>query len=369
MMKPGERLQSLDALRGFDMFFIMGLAALITNICNLFPGGGDCWLATQMTHVAWEGFRHHDTIFPLFLFLAGVSFPFSYAKQLAAGATRCRIYRKILTRGLVLVMLGFVYSGLLKFDFGHLRFFTVLTRISLAWMFAALIFINTKPAARAIICAVILVGYSLLLTIPAPDYAGTDTLSLEGNIVSYVDRTLFGPNHLYRELYDPEGLLGTLPAIVTALLGMFAGELVKLPEEKVSVKRKALYLVYGGAALLVLGFFSNIFQPSIKALWNTTFVLFAGAYSALMFALFYYIIDVKGWRKWTLPFVVVGMNSITIYFAQRLISFSTTNKFLLSGVVGLVSEPWGKVIYSLGYVTLCWLFLYFLYKKKVFLKV
>jgi len=266
-------------------------------------------------------------------------------------------------------MLGFVYSGLLKFDFGHLRFFTVLTRISLAWMFAALIFINTKPAVRAVICAVILVGYSLLLTIPAPDYAGTDTLSLEGNIVSYVDRTLFGPNHLYRELYDPEGLLGTLPAIVTALLGMFAGELVKLPEEKVSVKRKALYLVYGGAALLVLGFFSNIFQPSIKALWNTTFVLFAGAYSALMFALFYYIIDVKGWRKWTLPFVVVGMNSITIYFAQRLISFSTTNKFLLSGVVGLVSEPWGKVIYSLGYVTLCWLFLYFLYKKKVFLKV
>lgn len=368
-MKPGERLQSLDALRGFDMFFIMGLAALIVKICALFPNGADCWLATQMGHAAWDGFRHHDTIFPLFLFLAGVSFPFSYAKQQANGASRGKIYFKIIKRGVVLVLLGLIYSGLLKFDFEHLRVFSVLARIGVAWMFAALIFINTKPLTRAIICVAILIGYCFLLKIPAPDVPDADPLSRAGNIVGYVDRTLFGEKHLYYGEFDPEGLLSAIPAIVTALLGMFAGELVRVPDEKISGGRKSLYMLGAAVVMLCAGLIFNKFQPCNKALWNSAFVMYAGTYSVIMFALFYYIIDVKGWRKWTLPFTVVGMNSITIYLAQRIISFASINIFFFQGVVSLVPEQWGKVIYAFTYLLISWLFLYFLYKKKVFLKV
>lgn len=370
-MKPGERLQSLDALRGFDMFFIMGLAGLITAICALFPEGSDCWLATQMSHVKWEGFRHHDTIFPLFLFLAGVSFPFSYAKQIANGAQRRQVYFKIIRRGIALVALGFVYSGLFKLDFAHLRVFSVLGRIGLAWMIAALLFINTKAPVRAVICAVILIGYTFLLTIPAPDVPGADSLSRTGNIVGYVDRTLFGNEHLYysKDGFDPEGLLSALPAVVTALLGMFAGELVRTPEEKVSGGRKSLLMFAAAALMLGIGFIFNAFQPCNKALWNPAFVMFAGCYSTAMFALFYWIIDVRGWRNWILPFTVVGMNSITIYMAQRIINFGFTTKFFLSGIIGLVPEKWGNLIYSAGYLALSFLLLLFLYRKKIFLKV
>lgn len=368
-MKPGERLQSLDALRGFDMFFIMGFASLVVAVCALFPGGKDCWLAVQMGHAAWDGFQHHDTIFPLFLFLAGVSFPFSLAKQRANGATTTKIVLKIVRRGFTLILLGFIYSGLLKFDFEHLRFFSVLARIGLAWMLSALIYINTRPTVRALICAVILTGYCFLLTIPAPDVAGADPLSRDGNIIGYVDRTLFGENHLYYGNFDPEGLLSALPAIVTALFGMFTGELVRIPNNKISGNRKTLYMLCAAIAMLGIGFIFNIFQPCNKALWNSAFVMFAGCYSVAMFAIFYWIIDVRGHRKWTLPLTVVGMNSITIYLAQRIINFSFTNKFFLSGIAGLMPEPWAKVLYSTGYVLLCWLFLYFLYKKKIFLKV
>ena len=353
------------------MFFIMGLAGLITAICALFPNGSDCWLATQMGHVAWDGFRHHDTIFPLFLFLAGVSFPFSYAKQVSSGKTRAQIYCKIFRRGVVLFLLGLVYNGFFKLDLEHLRIFSVLGRIGLAWMFAALIFINTKPSVRAVICAVILIGYCFLLMIPAPDVADADPLSRTGNVVGYVDRTLFGTNHLYdkKHGFDPEGLLSVLPAVVTALLGMFSGELVSLPEEKASGNKKALILAAGAAVMLGAGFIFNAFQPCNKALWNSAFVMFAGCYSAALLALFYWMIDVKGWRKWTLPFTVVGMNSITIYLAQRMINFGFTTKFFLSGVIDRVPDQWGNLIYAAGYLALSWLFLYFLYKKKVFLKV
>ena len=130
-METGKRLLSLDALRGFDMIFIMGFASVITAACGLFPGGDSSFLASQMHHVPWNGFHHHDTIFPLFLFIAGVSFPFSHAKQVAGGASKGRIYRKIFTRGILLFLLGLVYNGFFRLDFAGLRIFSVLARIGL----------------------------------------------------------------------------------------------------------------------------------------------------------------------------------------------------------------------------------------------
>ena len=369
-MEPNKRLLSLDTLRGFDMMFIMGVAAIIAAICRLFPDGGNSWLCLQMSHVPWEGLRHHDTIFPLFLFIAGISFPFSYAKQISKGVSRGQVYAKIFKRGFVLVLLGFIYSGLFDLKFSTLRFYSVLGRIGLAWMFAALLFINFKPRTRVVIATILLVGYWLLLKfVPAPDAPGADPFSMEGNLVGYVDRMLW-PDHLYKKgVYDPEGLLSLLPAIVTAMLGMFTGEFVRIDESKVSDGRKALYMALAAVVMLGLGLLWSLDFPINKALWSSSFVLVVGAYSLGMFALFYYLIDVRGWKKWTKFFEVIGLNSITIYMAQRIIPFGTVNKFFLGGLAGLCPEPWGKLILALGYFALGWLFLWFLYKKKVFLKV
>jgi predicted acyltransferase len=369
-MEPNKRLLSLDTLRGFDMMFIMGFAGIVTAICSLFPGGDSCWLAQQMHHVPWDGLRHHDTIFPLFLFIAGVSFPFSYAKQLANGATQGQVHLKIFRRGLILVLLGLIYNGLFNLQWSTLRFYSVLARIGLAWMFAALLFVHFKPKTRAVIAVLLLVGYWLLLKfIPAPDAPGADPFSLEGNLVGYIDRSIW-PKHIYREgVYDPEGLLSLMPAIVTAMLGMFTGEFVRVDESKVSGPKKTLWMVLAALVMLGLGLLWSLVFPINKALWSSTFVLVVGAYSLGMFALFYYLIDVRGWKKWTKFFEVIGLNSITIYMAQRIIPVGSINKFFFGGLSNLCPEPVGKLILAIGYFMICWLFLWFLYKKKVFLKV
>ena len=365
----GGRLMSLDALRGFDMMFIMGLAGLIAAICALFPGGEDCALALQMKHVAWHGFRHHDTIFALFLFISGMTFPFSYAKKKSNGLSNGKIVLDIFRRMCVLVLLGLVYQGLLQFNFSTQRIPSVLGRIGVAWGIAAIIYCFTGPKVQWGIAASILIGYFLLLRLTvAPDApAGADCFSVEGNIAWYVDRVLM-PDHIYKKgLGDPEGIIGTIPAIVTALLGMFTGRYVK--ESPESGEKKTVKLLVAAVVLFAVGLVWSIWFPINKSMWTSTFVLVAASYSVAMFAIFYYCIDVRGWKKFTTFFRVVGMNSITIYLAQAIISFSAISKFFLGGLASISPEPLGAVILKAGYFAACWLFLYFLYKHKVFLKV
>lgn len=363
-----QRLLSLDALRGFDMLFIMGFAGLIINLASLAPDSPIAqWLTTQMRHASWDGFAHHDTIFPLFLFIAGVSFPFSLSKQQDCGATRGAIVAKIIRRAIILVALGIAYNGFFKMEFATLRFPSVLGRIGIAWACAALMTIYLKPKVRGIICTVILVGYSLLLTIPAPDTTGVDVWSKAGNISGFIDRMVM-PNHiLWRGVMDPEGLLSTLPAIVTAMLGVFTGEY--LLKGKHSGHRKAATMAVCAAILLVLGLVWNTLQPINKTLWTSAFVLTAGAYSLGMLALFYYVIDVLGCRRWTYFFKVIGVNSITIYLIQRCVNFGDISKFFFGGLASHLPEAWGAVILSVGYIALCWLLLWFLDRHKVYLKV
>ena len=365
-----KRLLSLDALRGFDMLFIMGFAGLVVALCKLCPGDFSNWIAGQMGHAKWDGFFHHDTIFPLFLFIAGISFPFSLMKQRSLGHSEGRIYAKVIRRGLTLVVLGFVYSGLFRLNFDTLRLPSVLGRIGLAWMFAALLFINFKVRTRIVIAAVVLIGYGLLLQfVAAPDAGGAGPLTLEGNIVGYVDRIVMPSHLLGGSGFDPEGLLSTLPAIVTAMLGMFTGEFVRRSEEQTPGNRKALYMAAGAVVLLVLALCVNAVQPINKKLWTPAFVFAAGAYSLGMFALFYYIIDVRQWRRWTFFFKVIGVNSITIYMAQRIFNISYTSEFFLGGLAAKCSPEVSAVILSAGYVAVCWLLLWFLDRQKIYLKV
>jgi predicted acyltransferase len=363
-----ERLLSLDALRGFDMLFIMGLSGWIVSLCGLFPSSGlMAWLSSQMEHVEWNGLTHHDTIFPLFLFIAGISFPFSIAKQRENGKTERQILVKVIKRGVILVFLGMVYNGLFQLNFADLRCASVLGRIGLAWMFSALLFMKLRPKTLGIVAAVLLVGYWLLLWLVP---GGADTYSFGHNFAGTVDRVLlpgrliYGNNH-----FDPEGLLSTLPAVVTAMLGMFTGQFIRLSDDKVSGNKKVLYMLAAAVVLLIVGWAWSYVFPVNKKLWSSSFVCVVAAYSLFLFAAFYYIIDVKGYRKWTLFFRVVGMNSITIYLAQSIINFSQASKFFFGGLAGKFPEVWANLINATGYIIVCWLFLWFLYRKNVFLKV
>ena len=363
----GGRLMSLDALRGFDMLFIMGGAGMLAALAEWFPCGVTEAIANQMKHVEWHGLAHHDTIFPLFLFIAGIAFPFSLAKQRERGKSSWDIHMKVIRRGLLLVLLGMIYNGLLQFNFAELRCASVLARIGLAWMFGALIFMHSRWQTRVGITALLLVGYWLVAAfIPAPDADGADIFSAQGSIVGYIDRILLPGRLIYGNI-DPEGLLSTFPAIGTALLGMFTGEWIR--NDRVSPGRKVLGMVVAGIVLLVLGLLWNEVFPINKKMWTSSFVLVVGAYSVLIFALFYYLIDVCGWRRWTLFFTVIGMNSITVYLGQSFISFWGTSDKIFGGLIRLLPENSHTFFVNLAYIIVVWLVLYFLYRKRVFLKV
>ena len=365
-----RRLLSLDALRGFDMVFIMGGAALLAALAQWLPCPFTEELARQMDHVEWHGLQHPDTIFPLFLFIAGISFPFSLAKQQQDGRSSAATHWKVVRRGLTLVALGIIYNGLLShWNLADARYASVLGRIGLAWMFAALIFLHTDWRRRALSAAVLLVGYWLLLRfVPAPDGGGADVYSAQGSLTGYIDRLLL-PGTIYYGNLDPEGILGTVPAIATALLGMLTGEWVRLERPGLTPSKKAAGMAVAAVALLAAGLLWSLDFPINKKLWTSSFVLVEAAYSLLLFALFYYVIDVRGHRRWTFFFTVIGLNSITIYLAQKFIDFHFTADKLFGGLIRLLPETSQPFFAAAAYIAVCWTFLYILYRQRIFLKV
>lgn len=365
----GPRLRSLDALRGFDMFWIAGGGALFVALANLTGWPVLVWWKTQLTHVEWHGFRFEDMIFPLFLFIAGISFPFSMAKRGGDPEGRRALYRHIVQRGVALVLLGLIAGNGIRFNFSELRYGSVLGHIGLAWMFAALIYMNARVRTCLLWLAGILVGYWLLLRFSlAPDLGATDPYSMEGSIVGYVDRLLL-PGRLYKKIHDPEGLLSTVPAVATALLGMLTGHFVMRQPQGAKPERTVLKMAVAALGLLAAGWLWNFVFPINKNLWTSSFVCFVGGLSLLLFLLFYMVIDVWKFEKWSLFFVVIGMNSITIYLAPKVIDFGKAAQFFFGSLIGLFPKEWSGVLNAAAYLAVAWAFLYFLYRKKIFLKV
>ena len=308
-------------------------------------------------------------IFPLFLFIAGISFPYSLAKRREKGEADNLIYRHIIFRGLILVLLGIVYNNGIRFDFANMRYGSVLGRIGLAWMLAAFIYMNAGRKFRITWFSMILIGYWLLLLLfPAHDLGANDPFSQEGNLASYIDRLLM-PGKLYRGNHDPEGIFSTIPAIATALLGMFTGEFMKSEYLSGKPLKKVIWLIAAGAGFIIIGRIWNIFFPINKNIWSSSFVCYVGGLSILLFAVFYLVIDVWQYRKWSLFFVVIGLNPITIYLTNRIINFGNANRFLFKGLTDLLPETWAPFMNGLGITAIGWVFLYILYKKKIFLKI
>ena len=238
--EKGARLLSLDALRGFDMLFIMGLATFIAHLCAA-VGAWNSWLAQQMRHVQWHGFAQHDTIFPLFLFIAGASWPYSLARRRSRGDSDMRTALSCLRRGIVLFVLGLVYGGLLQ---GNLRVCSVLGRIGFAWMAAAWIWLAFGRRGRVASVVLLLAGYwALLAFVPAPDAAqipfppgceqfGRGPFSPVGNISGWLDRTILpGVIGGFKGVMDNQSVLGVVPATATALFGMMTGEYVRISSD------------------------------------------------------------------------------------------------------------------------------------------
>lgn len=364
-----NRLYSLDALRGFDMFWIMGGEGIFVGLATLTGWPVFKLWAEQLEHVPWHGFHFYDMIFPLFLFIAGISFPFSYAKRVANNETRSSIYRHVITRGLVLVLLGILYNNGVRFDFDKLRYGSVLGRIGLAWMFAALIFMNTNLRWRIVWFWSLLIGYWVLLMLfPAHDLGSTDIYSQEGNLTSFIDRMIM-PGRLYLGNHDPEGIFSTIPAIGTALLGMFTGEFMLSRYLADKPLKKTLYLFLAAVALMIIGRLWNLTFPINKNIWTSSFVCYVGGLSLLLFTIFHLIIDVWQYRKWAFFFVVIGLNPITIYLTERIVNFRSATKFLFGGLEEMMPEAWKPLIEGIGITAVAWIFLYILYKKKIFLKV
>jgi len=371
--KRSGRVIAIDTLRGFDFLFIMGLHIVVLGLMEAFPCGLTQWLHVQMEHVDWDGLRIMDCVYPTFLFTAGLSFPFSYASQLARGSSQKAIHLKMLRRLFALIALGWVFNGFLHLDFSHFRWASVLGRIGVSWFFAGLVFIHFGWRTRLAVAAGFLIGYWLLIGyVPAPDMPpGTDPLSLEGNFAGYVDRLIM-PGMMWEknaagvELMEPSGTIENIPSIVTALLGMFAGEFVRVGRQ--TPARKALLLAAGTAALLGLGLLLALDCPINKKIWSSSFVLVAGAISLGCFTLFYWLTDVLGWTRWSFFFQVIGANAITIYMVRAIVSFGSIGNYFLCGVIAH-SGAWAHIVEGLGGIAAAWLFLWYLYRNKTFLRV
>ena len=266
--------------------------------------------------------------------------------------------------------MGLIYNGILDLDFEKQRYSSVLARIGIGWFFAAIIVLNTSIRGQIIWFIGILLGYyAIMMLVPVPGF-GAGNMTPEGNLAAFIDQKLL-PGRLCCYTYgDNEGLISHIPAICTALLGTFAGHLLISANNKLNGLKKALIMLAAGIVALALGKLWGLSFPIIKNLWTSSFVLYAGGWSLILLSAFYLVIDVWKFKKWTFPFVVIGMNSITIYMLNSgIMNFEQMGRYFFGGLAGFFSEPAGQVILVSGSLLCMWIVLYILYRNKIFLKV
>jgi predicted acyltransferase len=369
------RLTSIDALRGFDMFWITGgEAAVAAWLRAVNPSWKDQALE-QLEHVEWEGFRFYDLIFPLFLFLVGVVLPISLGKIRDSGGSIGSAHLRILRRTALLVLLGLIANGLLNLVW-PMRVAGVLQRIGICYGLTAFLTLHLSARGRAVAFAVILLGYQgLLAGIPSPETGIRGDYSKEGNLCGWMDRKCL-PGKIMPAYYgfgDNEGLLSTLPAVATVLLGTFAGDLLRRRLNPFAAG--GLLMLAGGVCLGVAWAWSHPNLPEpwrmpvIKILWTGPYVLMAGGFSLLLLGTFHALIDgVGAFRRLAFPLVVIGSNAILIYMLPRFIDFKTMSVKLFGGLARVAGEPWTPALTASGAVLLGWLLLLYLHRQKIFLR-
>jgi predicted acyltransferase len=367
-----QRLLSIDALRGFDMVWILGAEGVFAALFTLTGITFFNVAAQQMLHTPWHGFTAYDLIFPLFIFLSGVSLGIA-GKPINAYpiGDRQKKIKHAFKRLFLLITLGVLYnhgwgSGV-PVDIDSVRFASVLGRIGIAWFVAALLVWFVSLRMQWLIAGTLLLGYWLLLSFVEIDGYGAGNYSSTGALNVWFDQVLL-PGATYKDLpLDPEGLLSNLSSIVNALLGVFVGRY--MIQHQKNANKLLRDLIGFGALLLILGYIWGVVFPINKTLWTSSFVLVTCGYSTLLLSLFYFVIDVMKIQRWAIFFAVIGTNSIIVYLGTSLLNWQYTVQSLFGGVVASASLSWQPLLQVALLVFLQWLLLLWLYRRKIFIKV
>jgi predicted acyltransferase len=351
-----QRIVSLDALRGFDMFWILGMEGVVQELGKINHSRWAATLVAQMTHSKWEGFAFEDLIFPMFVFIMGVSLVFSLGKMIGTAEPSVAV-KRVVFRAIALVVLGVIYNGGITREWPQVRVAGVLQRIGLCYLAAGLLFIYCRPRTIAIVTVSLLLLYWALMSwVPVPG-VGRGSFERAKNLADYVDSKAL-PGRRHEGKHDPEGLLSTLPAIASCLLGVFAGLLLRSDRRPL---QKAVILIVAGAAGVALGMaWGGMFEPVqqlrfllplrlpvIKKLWTPSFVLLAGGYSAALW---------------------IGMNAITLYLLENLVAFPEIANRLVGGSVAHALGQYAELAQAITAVLLVLLIARFLYRRQVFLR-
>ena len=359
-----RRLESLDALRGFDMFWIIGGSWIFMALHDIFQSPVTVWVRVQMTHVEWEGFRFWDIIMPLFLFIVGTAMPFSFAKRSTQRDPRRRILGHVMMRFVILFMLGMMAQGnLLQYDLSKLHLFSnTLQAIAAGYLVAslALLYLGIKGQA-ALSGGLLLAFWAIMAWVPVPGYRAGN-LTPQGNLAMYIDQLILGP---FRDGTNYTWILSILGFAATVLMGVLAGHLLR---SSLKPYRKTMWLAISGVGCALAGWLWGLTFPIIKHLWTSSFVLFSGGLCLLLLAAFYLVIDVWGKRQWAFVFKVIGINAIAVYMATRLFDFRILNDIFVEGLEQYLGSGFAFVRGLTGFAVV-WLILYFMYRRRIFIKI
>jgi predicted acyltransferase len=383
-VSSSQRYLAVDLLRGLTIAFMI----LVNN------NGGERAFAA-LKHAEWNGFTPTDLVFPTFLFLVGASIVFSTESRLARGVTRASLFAHTVRRAIIIFLLGLVVNSAPFFHISTMRYYGVLPRIALCYLIIASLYIwIRRPQGSAagqptvadkigLLLACLLGYYFLMRFVPVPGFGvpGRDIplLDHDANIVAWLDRQIFSAKHLYEGTRDPEGLLSTIPALGTTLIGVLTGLFLRSSSR--SDSRKAITLAIAGASGVILGLLWNPWFPINKKLWTSSFVLHAAGWSLLILAAFWFLVQVRGYRRGTWVLQVFGTNAITAYVISEVMAACLDNvrigphtnvlRWTSQHVAALIpSYPaLGALAYSLLYVLVCWLLVLPLYRKKIFIKI
>jgi len=357
------RLESLDALRGFDMFWIIGGGAIIQCLATASNLGFLKILSLQMDHVPWEGLHFYDLIWPLFMFIMGVALPLSIASRRASGVSDRSIFWHAVRRSLIMFFLGTITQGnLLEFNLASFHpCYSVLHGLAAGYLVAAIITLKIKARWHPVTIGILLLAYwAMVMLIPVPG-TGAGVLTPQGNVATYFDQLVLGRFHFGENTW-----FMSYPAFgASVLLGVLAGQQLMSAE---SPGRKMFRLAAAGIFCIGTGLLWSIWFPVIKLMWTSTYVLVCGGMSFLLMVLFYWIIDVKGYKHWAFWLKVIGMNSIAIYLGIHIIPFYGIADRLASGLEQFTGAYY-PVIESMTALAIMYIILYWMYKKGTFIKI
>lgn len=365
-----ERVVSLDAFRGATM----ALMVLVNT-----PGDSGHVYA-PLEHSQWNGWTPTDVVFPSFMWIVGVAMTIVISRRLAAGMPRSKIFSQAFRRAVILYVLGLLVYVYPRFDLSTQRLLGVLQRIAICYLIATAIYLTTKIRGQILWIVALLGGYWLLMTlVPVPGY-GAGRLDVEGNFAHYVDRIVLGAhNYMYTKTWDPEGIVSTLPAIATVLFGIMAGHILRLER---GLRQRAAWLFAVGVVLLAAGEVANIWLPINKKLWTSSFSLFMAGLDFVIFAGMIWLVDFRGYRRFTKPLVIMGMNAITVYMVSELLDQvfnaihidsggkAVTLHAWLGSLCAYVASPFNaSLLFAIAYTLLMYLVAYVMYRRGWFLRV